>query len=153
MGGMHPSIGSSSQSQHFRVASHGQASVVPPRDWAIPTLDDLLNMSPESIATQSDNTLMTILYQNHVHVGITNTRSELVDRVTRLIEEERRDREQDAESRRTEDEESLGMQIEERHGVNPESRGLCVICQDDEANIVVINCGCVSLSISLLALD
>ncbi|KAF7789556.1 hypothetical protein EIP86_000502 [Pleurotus ostreatoroseus] len=170
----------------------------------IPTLDELLAMSPEDIRTLSISTLKTLLFRNHVQTSMVVEKSELVAKVVTLIEDEKAERE--AAVRRAEEEEremreaierskreEEERQVRERNRQQSEAQpsdsqqepstnipssahipnlaasnstspertpppgkmtpkaqamashlertGLCVICQDEEANIAIVDCG------------
>jgi hypothetical protein len=131
-------------------------------------------MLPESIQALSIGTLKAILFQNHVNARLILEKSDLVEKVVTLVEDERRDRERKAmeeeEEKRAMEEERRMMeerrrQEEEDKGKNgstdsakpttlpPKAQamaatlartGLCVICQDEEANIAIVDCGWVT---------
>jgi hypothetical protein len=128
-------------------------------------------MQPEGIKALSIGTLKAILFQNHVNARLILEKSDLVDKVITLIEDERRERERKAreeelEKRAMEEErkrrEESQRQTEEDKGKDGgtesakpsplppkaqamaatlERTGLCVICQDEEANIAIVDCG------------
>lgn len=115
--------------------------------------------------------MKAILFQNHVNAGLILEKGELVLKVKALVEEERKERERDAEIKRREQADELERQTQrleelrrmknERDGkpTDPEGAagpippkaqtstaalerdGLCVICQDEEANIAIVDCG------------
>ncbi|KIM86779.1 hypothetical protein PILCRDRAFT_816031 [Piloderma croceum F 1598] len=158
------------QSTRTRATSASPSpSVHPPTPP--PTLDGLLNMLPEGIQALSIGTLKAILFQNHVNARLILEKSDLVEKVVTLVEDERRDRERKAmeeeeEKRAMEEEQRMKeerqRQEEEDKGKNgstdsakpttlpPKAQamaatlartGLCVICQDEEANIAIVDCG------------
>lgn len=127
-------------------------------------------MSSSAISSLSIGTLKAILFQNHVNAGMIIEKGELVSKVKALVEEERKERERDAEIKRREEAEDLERQRErleelrrlkdQKDGktVDPDAKdalppkaqamaatlerdGLCVICQDEEANIAIVDCG------------
>jgi hypothetical protein len=125
-------------------------------------------MSSERLSALSIGTLKAILFQNHVNARLIIEKSDLVAKVLALVDEERRDREREAEIKRREEEEITRRQREEEErragsggdgqnsadGSKPsltpraqemastlERTGLCVICQDEEANIAIVDCG------------
>jgi hypothetical protein len=127
-------------------------------------------MTSSSISSLSIGTLKAILFQNHVNAGMIIEKGDLVSKVKALVEEERKDRERDAEIKRKEEAEELERQRErleelrrlkeKKDGktIDPDAMdadppkvqamatalerdGLCVICQDDEANIAIVDCG------------
>jgi hypothetical protein len=124
-------------------------------------------MLPEGIQALSIGTLKAILFQNHVNARLILEKTDLVEKVITLVEDERRDRERKAmeeeeEERAMEEErrmrEERQRQEDEDKGKNgstlpPKAQamaatlartGLCVICQDEEANIAIVDCGWVS---------
>ncbi|KAL0572284.1 hypothetical protein V5O48_009687 [Marasmius crinis-equi] len=82
-------------------------SVPPPPPPPPPSLDELLNMSPQSISTLPISSLKQILFQNHVNTSATTIleKSDLVKRVVELVEVEKREREEKEEREREEREE------------------------------------------------
>lgn len=118
--------------------------------------------------------LKGILNDNHVHVGAILEKEELVRKVWTLIEAEREDRERQRVIEEVEEAErqarinELREQREKDQGQQStsspppaastapppkatsytERQGLCVICQDEEANIAIVDCGYVSLCLS-----
>lgn len=175
-------------------------------------------MVDEDIAKLTIGTLKSVLFQNHVNATLMLEKSELVNKVMRLVEEERRERrermEEEERERQREEEEAIERQrvLMEQHrerearqraereaqaasngeealedmddktslvdearpnvpsddaaapstppkpkstsppapskspasmAANLERTGLCVICQDEEANIAIVDCGCV----------
>jgi len=128
-------------------------------------------MQPQDISALSVGTLKAILFQNHVNARLILEKSDLVDKVITLIEDERRERErkvreEEQEKRAMEEElrmrEESQRQNEEDKGKDAstdfakpsplppkaqamaatlERTGLCVICQDEEANIAIVDCG------------
>jgi hypothetical protein len=128
-------------------------------------------MDAEGIKALSIGTLKAILFQNHVNARLILEKSDLVEKVVTLIEDERMERERKA---REEEQEKRAMEEEQR--IREESQrqkeegngkdgsdsstkppllppkaeamaatlqrtGLCVICQDEEANIAIVDCG------------
>ncbi|KAG7441107.1 uncharacterized protein BT62DRAFT_937347 [Guyanagaster necrorhizus] len=145
------------------------ASTSPP-----PTLNQLVEMTPASISALSIGSLKAILFSNHVNVGMILEKSDLVSKVTALVEDEKRDRERQRLAEEQEEQERIQRQREmmeefERtrqaeteqksevdgipaspspHVTPPkapltfvERSGLCVVCQDEEANIAIVDCG------------
>ncbi|RDB29786.1 hypothetical protein Hypma_013949 [Hypsizygus marmoreus] len=171
------------------------ASAAPPATPPPPSLDELLDMPPEAMASLSIGTLKAILFTNHVNAGMILEKGELVGKVQVLVDAERRDRErqraleqqeeaerieqqrvqmeeykriqrereeriaaekrraqgQDAEdTRKSTDDGEAGTSDAPAPPLPPKTRGtasdlertgLCVICQDDEANIAIVDCG------------
>ncbi|KAK0203416.1 hypothetical protein DFS33DRAFT_1383675 [Desarmillaria ectypa] len=150
----------------------------PPRARAAsispPTLNQLVEMTPASISALSIGSLKAILFSNHVNVGIILEKSDLVLKVTALVEDEKRDRERQRLATEEEEQERIQRQREmleeferarqaeaqqnsETDGTpashSPpatppkapstftERGGLCVVCQDEEANIAIVDCG------------
>ena len=196
----------------------------------VPTLDQLLVMTQNSINALSIGVLKSILFTNHVNASMILEKSELVSKVMALVDDERGERERqrlaeeaeglgeeerreeregairrEQEDRRRNQEEQLRTERRERYrtrvdeagdGVDTidvdikvvdenedqvashdestkqtdygsqarasasaipqktsavfkkpasflERSGLCVICQDEEANIAIVDCGCV----------
>ena len=128
-------------------------------------------MQPEGIRGLSVSTLKAILFQNHVNARLILEKSDLVDKVMTLVEDERRERERKAreeelekqameEERRLREESRRQAEEEKSKGASSDSAkppplapkaqamaatlertGLCVICQDEEANIAIVDCG------------
>jgi len=131
-------------------------------------------MHPEGIQALSIGTLKAILFQNHVNARLILEKSDLVDKVITLIEDERRDRErktmEEEQEKRAMEEERIMREESQRkeegdkgkdsstdsvklHPLPPKAQamaatlertGLCVICQDEEANIAIVDCGWVA---------
>ncbi|KAF9010147.1 hypothetical protein BDQ17DRAFT_1388134 [Cyathus striatus] len=166
-----------------------------------PSLDDLLNMSQDAISALSIGALKSILFTNHVNAGMILEKSDLVQKVLTLVDDERRERdrqraieeaerlvreEQKRDRERQERVQAEQEQKEKDSEDNPvstaggsegsgsgsssssggrstspssaspapppptkqqvmqsllERTGLCVICQDEEANIAIVDCG------------
>lgn len=175
-----------------------------------PTMEQLMEMTAEQVSSLSVSALKAVMFANHVNTGVgVLEKSELVNKVQSLIDDERRDRarreaeeqceRQREEARRTAHAEELRREQEEMDRVLAESlrehnesqrntpqeerredhseartatpppsspepaaspspppkmtpaaqsmatqlerTGLCVICQDDEANIAIVDCG------------
>ncbi|KAK0237670.1 hypothetical protein EDD85DRAFT_921308 [Armillaria nabsnona] len=131
-----------------------------------PTLNQLIEMTPASISALSIGSLKAILFSNH--------KSDLVSKVTALVEDEKRERERQRLAEEQEEQERIQRQREMMEDferarqaeaqqksetddvpaspsppVTPpkappiftERGGLCVICQDEEANIAIVDCG------------
>ncbi|KAF9787943.1 hypothetical protein BJ322DRAFT_1046120 [Thelephora terrestris] len=206
------------QSTRPRATSHGATTPPPP-----PTLDQLLTMAPEDIRSLPVAVLKEILFHNHVNARLPIEKSDLVERVTTLVADERQDRERQEIFRQMEEEQERhrraemeaephaeplnelrldserqtpdvspepGPETDSGHGpsdvdpndtsqqkltastddatspgkqttantptppqpmsgansrpamaMNLERNGLCVICQDEEANIAIVDCG------------
>ncbi|PPQ67757.1 hypothetical protein CVT24_002767 [Panaeolus cyanescens] len=177
----------------------------------VPTLDELLEMTPDSIRALSISTLKSVLFANHVAVGQILEKSDLVNKVLVLVEDEKRERarareaeeleriareaeREERERERRENEERIQREREEHERERQQDRdaasasanvqdetsggssrpasppkpapkteetakpsafaaakshaaahlertGLCVICQDEEANIAIVDCG------------
>ncbi|TCD65743.1 hypothetical protein EIP91_002273 [Steccherinum ochraceum] len=180
----------------------------------VPTLDSLIDMSPDEISSLSIGSLKAILFRNHVNAGGVLEKSDLVKKVKTLVEDERLERaeairraeeeeremwamrERAREREREEQERREQAQAEQSNAEpsrsetssadedgaaptpppnddkpNPpqppssedkpkgklpaksalsllERTGLCVICQDEEANIAIVDCGYVPIQIS-----
>ncbi|KAK0220477.1 hypothetical protein IW262DRAFT_1384822 [Armillaria fumosa] len=139
-----------------------------------PTLNQLIEMTPASISALSIGSLKAILFSNHVNVGIILEKSDLVSKVTALVEDEKRDRERQRLAEEQEEQERIQRQREmmeelertrqaeaqqksetddvpaspsppatplKAPSIFTERGGLCVICQDEEANIAIVDCG------------
>ncbi|KAJ7158316.1 hypothetical protein C8R43DRAFT_995499 [Mycena crocata] len=158
------------------------ASTAPPPTVPPPTLDQLLAMTIDSLASLSVHALKSILFTNHVNPGQVLEKSDLVKKVTDLVEEERRQRERQRLAEEREEQERIEQQrvmmeqfartqkekedrekaaAEQPGSSEPaegssstalppkaqamashlERTGLCVICQDEEANIAIVDCG------------
>lgn len=128
-------------------------------------------MQPEGIKILSISVLKAILFQNHVNARLILEKSDLVDKVLTLVEDERRERQRKAreeeqemrvmeEEQRVREEEERKRAEEQEQDAKPDSvkpsplppkaqamaatlerTGLCVICQDEEANIAIVDCG------------
>ena len=215
------------QSTRPRTTSHNVTTAPPP-----PTLDRLLTMAPEDLKSLPVSVLKDILFHNHVNARLLIEKSDLVERVTTLITDERRERERQEVFRQMEEEqdrirrmeETQGERLDELHlasepqlpdvaleptpdtdlgqdpevlaasgdtnqpiptvptedatpsldvpappekqaaatpqstpglsrpamAMNLERNGLCVICQDEEANIAVVDCGWVFQFLTVL---
>ncbi|EGN92843.1 hypothetical protein SERLA73DRAFT_190389 [Serpula lacrymans var. lacrymans S7.3] len=169
----------------------------------VPTLDELLDMMPYQIAALSIGTLKGILSDNHVNARLILEKSDLVAKVSTLVEDERQERErkrreeeeeeqqqrwarEDAENERQRQEAAAAERARRQARVSPdidemnvdgsttaeaghqiqssdedtnrakspappmtppkaqplvERHGLCTICQDEEANIAIVDCG------------
>lgn len=156
-------------------------------------------MALEDISSLPVSMLKSILFSNHVNARNLIEKSDLVERVKSLIDEERKDRQRDAMFREREEamemeqqrqrfeELELERQRREQPSAAPEvvldtvaeeptddngtlppppspkpepvpkvsptqmasvleRTGLCVICQDEEANIAIVDCGYVSVA-------
>ena len=160
-------------------------------------------MDPEDIRSLSILSLKALLFSNHVNFNATMVlkKSDLVERVLQLVENEkaardraRRANEEEAEQTREADRESIQQEVEGEHAEHEHEReehdqgeddeavadhneeregslspnlqsgssssptlrtpstkasfsdrnGLCVVCQEDEADIVIVDCGYVS---------
>ncbi|THU82603.1 hypothetical protein K435DRAFT_784559 [Dendrothele bispora CBS 962.96] len=179
-----------------------------------PSLDELVEMPPERVASLSIGALKSILWQNHVTAGMVLEKSDLVKKVNNLIEDEKRERERVRLAQEREDQERVRLQHEmmeaheraqrereeqrrreeedqarrqrEQEGdsmdvdidmnearrvstpdpvdvplpasppttssvpkpspsppapASSERSGLCVVCQDEDANIAIVDCG------------
>jgi len=149
-------------------------------------------MTPESIGSLSIGALKAILFTNHVNAGQILEKSDLVQKVLTLVEDEKAERERQRRAEEREEMERMQREQDEREeaeqahrnnvpsdyqdGTSTDSSpippksppkpappkakgsastlertGLCVICQDEEANIAIVDCGYVVLRIVLLA--
>ncbi|KAK7467315.1 hypothetical protein VKT23_004372 [Stygiomarasmius scandens] len=182
-----------------------------------PSLNELVEMPPERIASLSIGVLKSILWQNHVTVGMVLEKGDLVKKVNTLIEDEKRERERVRLAQEREDQERIRLQHEmmEEHqraqrereeqrrreeeqarrqqegdqdvemedvratpipdpadiplpasppassmpkppppppSASSERSGLCVVCQDEDANIAIVDCGCVIFFLSTRSL-
>ncbi|KAG8996140.1 hypothetical protein FRB90_012819 [Tulasnella sp. 427] len=83
----------------------------PPRPpTPIPPLRSLLDKTPEELNALSVHVLKEILHQNHVNARLLLEKSDLVDRVKILIDDERREVEREAEMQRLEEQEAIDLQ-------------------------------------------
>ncbi|KAI0642622.1 hypothetical protein C8Q79DRAFT_983074 [Trametes meyenii] len=197
-------------------ATHTPRARSPAQPVEVPSVDELLAMSDDTLAHLSIGVLKEILFKNHVNPGLVLEKGDLVARVKTLVEEERLERERRAreeeeerayeeEMRRAREEEeaahanqsgpatsaespsggegggqpagSAPIPIPQAEGAVPaasspstspmnsasppagstmtpkaqamasrlERTGLCVICQDEEANIAIVDCGHLAL--------
>ncbi|KAG8961889.1 hypothetical protein FRC00_010933 [Tulasnella sp. 408] len=76
----------------------------------IPPLSSLLDKTTEELNALSVHVLKEILHQNHVNARLLLEKSDLVDRVKMLIDDERREREREEEMRRLEEQEAIDLQ-------------------------------------------
>lgn len=95
------------QSTRPRTTSHGAATPPPP-----PTLDRLLTMAPEDIRSLPVSALKDILFHNHVNARLLIEKSDLVEKVTTLIADERRERERQEIFRQMEEEQERFRRME-----------------------------------------
>lgn len=135
-----------------------------------PPLSHLITLSAGEIASLSIGVLKSILADNHVHVGTVLEKGELVKKVQTLVDAEREERERQQAAEAAEEAERVERQKrmmaerendlharEQGGGSAPspsqwqspsfgvERNGLCVVCQDEEANIAIVDCGYVTL--------
>lgn len=177
----------------------------PARPVVVPSIDELLEMSDEQLGALSVGSLKEVLFKNHVTARMVVEKSELVERVRTLVDEERAERErkeaeeaaeraQEEEERREREREAARARAGPSHQTTVEDAededsgrptqpatssmprpqaptppppsssppanaapkmtpkaqamasrlertGLCVICQDEEANIAIVDCG------------
>jgi hypothetical protein len=126
-------------------------------------------MTSEAIGSLPITALKAILYTNHVNAGMILEKSDLVSKVKALVSNERRERErqwafEQEEAERVARQRALLEQFNDNvgHGnetilppkirgtaADLERTGLCVICQDEEANIALVDCGSVLLLLQL----
>jgi hypothetical protein len=116
----------------------------------------------------SISALKTVLLQNHVNARLLLEKRDLVDRVHALLGDERQERAREAAIHAREEEEIARQHamMEEQHRLEEQTRqgreqappmmgtaadlernGLCVVCQDEEANIAIVDCGYVFISL------
>lgn len=128
-------------------------------------------MRAEGIKSLSVGALKAILFQNHVNARLLLEKSDLVAKVVTLVEDERRERERKAREEEEEAVERQRVMMEEQRAreeslrsreldedgsgkaapplppkaqamaATLERTGLCVICQDEDANIAIVDCG------------
>ena len=91
-----------------RTTSHGATTAPPP-----PTLDQLLAVAPEDLRSLPVSVLKEILFHNHVNARLLIEKSDLVERVTTLIADERRERERQEMFRQMEEEQERLRRMEE----------------------------------------
>nr|XP_019042956.1 hypothetical protein I302_08665 [Kwoniella bestiolae CBS 10118]OCF21886.1 hypothetical protein I302_08665 [Kwoniella bestiolae CBS 10118] len=146
-----------------------QASPAPPPP-PVPTILSLVSLPKSYLSSLSIGTLKAILYENHVRVDFKQVleKEQLIDRVNELIVDERKrlerqrieeerlaaglsasapvingnspsaENKEEEEGEKTEEE----MKTKVPTGPMPEiDRGLCVVCQDEEATLAVVDCG------------
>lgn len=132
----------------------------------VPTILSLVALPRTYLSTLSIGTLKAILYENHVRVDFKQVleKEELVTRVFELVGAERRrlERQRLAEERELAEEQRgaeatvVSEDPEDTLGTSPQTatdrpapsgpapdidRGLCVVCQDEEATLAVVDCG------------
>ncbi|WVF72411.1 hypothetical protein IAT40_007226 [Kwoniella sp. CBS 6097] len=137
----------------------------------VPTILSLVSLPKSYLASLSIGTLKAILYENHVRVDFKQVleKDQLIDRVNELIVDERKrlERQRIEEERQANGDAQAqpvanGVSSENGTGVEnggaggeeaankvpgptgpmPEvERGLCVVCQDEEATLAVVDCG------------
>ncbi|OCF40154.1 hypothetical protein I317_06043 [Kwoniella heveanensis CBS 569] len=134
----------------------------------VPTILSLVSLPKSYLASLSIGTLKAILYENHVRVDFKQVleKDQLIDRVNELIVDERKrlERQRIEEERQAngdaqahqpvangvsengttgengETDEAANVKVPT--GPMPEiDRGLCVVCQDEEATLAVVDCG------------
>jgi len=121
-------------------------------------------MEPDSIKNLSIGALKEILFQNHVNATLILEKSDLVNKVFTLVEDERKDRDRKAmeeeQEKRYKEEELWKTVSQQKTGEKKDANGdftessilppkapatsersLCVVCQDEEANIAIVDCG------------
>ncbi|KAJ7211313.1 hypothetical protein GGX14DRAFT_449820 [Mycena pura] len=177
-----------------RAAPRARAAsaAAPPRPPSVPppSLDQLLDMTAQSVSALPVHALKSILFINHVNPGQVLEKSDLVKKVQDLVAEERRQRERQRLAEEREEQERIEQQrvmMEQFARVRKEKEmaaegvgsgsgdesdeggsssktgpvplppkaqamashlertGLCVICQDEEANIAIVDCGHLSM--------
>ncbi|KAH7099807.1 hypothetical protein BKA62DRAFT_708873 [Auriculariales sp. MPI-PUGE-AT-0066] len=133
-----------------------------------PPIDRLVLMSDEAIAALSIGQLKAVLADNHINSRNLIEKADLVDKVRLLVHNERADRlrraeEQEREEREEREQQLAAMrELEERHarGEAPppdtesatpakpkmstaaaEKQGICVVCQNEDSSIAIIDCG------------
>ncbi|EIN08433.1 hypothetical protein PUNSTDRAFT_144029 [Punctularia strigosozonata HHB-11173 SS5] len=114
-----PRPSSQSQQQGRPRTQSASASAPPPRppppqrrDTDVPTLERLSDMPREDVAKLSVHVLKEVLHRNHVLPGPVLEKEELVNKVVRMVEEERRERER-ADAMRAREEEAMRIAREE----------------------------------------
>jgi hypothetical protein len=126
-------------------------------------------MNDEAIAAMSIGQLKAVLADNHVNSRNLIEKADLVDKVKLLVHNERADRLRRAEEQEREEREERERQLaamralEEQHThtaadapaasadaaapkqkmstAAAEKQGLCVVCQDEDSCIAIIDCG------------
>ncbi|CAE6420720.1 unnamed protein product [Rhizoctonia solani] len=122
-----------------------------------PPIDELVAMKPEELSALSIGVLKAILQHHHVRIPQDALeKRDLVDRVVTLVEAARTEKEREARAKAAEEEAELEAQrraLEEielptdapkgaaHAAAKLERDGLCVICQDEDANIAIVDCG------------
>ncbi|WVR05006.1 hypothetical protein IAU60_002018 [Kwoniella sp. DSM 27419] len=132
----------------------------------VPTILSLVSLPKSYLSSLSIGTLKAILYENHVRVDFKQVleKDQLIDRVNELVIDERKrlERQRIEEERmasgddapvagRVSTEEGpvdgasggeTQVKVKVPTGPMPEvERGLCVVCQDEEATLAVVDCG------------
>ncbi|WVQ98523.1 hypothetical protein IAU59_005649 [Kwoniella sp. CBS 9459] len=132
----------------------------------VPTILSLVSLPKSYLASLSIGTLKAILYENHVRVDFKQVleKDQLIDRVNELIIDERKrlerqrieeERQANGDAQPTTNGVSENGTSAEKNGDGekqaaekvptgpmPEiERGLCVVCQDEEATLAVVDCG------------
>jgi DNA replication initiation complex subunit (GINS family) len=136
----------------------------------VPTILSLVPLPKSYLSSLSIGTLKAILFDNHVRVDFKHVleKADLIERLHALIEEERRrlERARMAEEREAAEADAEAARARgENVAVDPElaaspprasppapaaaptgpapdmDRGLCVVCQDEEATLAVVDCG------------
>jgi len=131
-------------------------------------------MPSSQISSLSVHSLKAVLFANHVNVGIILEKAELATKVRSLVEAERAERqaqaaEREAEEKREKEEQEqrlaeLRAKRDARDGKPadaapkresgpspssssppPTEKSLCVVCQDEDANIAIVDCGHLAL--------
>ncbi|KAF5379132.1 hypothetical protein D9615_005854 [Tricholomella constricta] len=127
----HPNTNTSPPPPRARAASAAPPVAVPP-----PTLDELLDMPTEAIASLSIGALKSILFRNHVNAGLILEKGELVAKVKVLVEDERGDRERQRAQEEAEEAERIEIQrqmLEEHARVQREREERFKAGQDAQA--------------------
>jgi len=124
-----------------------------------PSLDELLAKTDDEISHMSISALKMVLFQNHVNARLLLEKGDLVARVQALLGDERQERAREAAIHAREEEEARqDRDWEQAHSgdyplpkaspppmmgtaADLERNGLCVVCQDEEANIAIVDCG------------
>ncbi|KAG8691969.1 hypothetical protein FRC11_000843 [Ceratobasidium sp. 423] len=117
-----------------------QPNPPPPPSTQRPTpqalsIEELLAMNPEGISALSIGVLKAILQHHHVRVPQNALeKRDLVDRVATLVEAARIEKEREAPP-------AAIPKAAVPVAAKLERDGLCVICQDEDANIAIVDCG------------
>ncbi|KAK4689969.1 hypothetical protein P7C73_g163, partial [Tremellales sp. Uapishka_1] len=121
----------------------------------VPTILSLVSLPKSYLSTLNIGTLKAVLFENHVRVDFKQVleKEELINRVFELVSDERKrlerqrvEEEREAQNGDAQPSAEIGEEMAQQKpvptGPMPEiDRGLCVVCQDEEATLAVVDCG------------